>query len=422
MTPQNKKELELPASEEISAHQIFETENKHSALEFLIVLAKHKAFILCFVAAAFLLSMAVSLLLPKYYTSMTKIMPPQQGQSISSAMMGELGQLGGLLNAVGGKDLLKNPSELYVAMLRSNTVEDELIKRFDLRSAYGKKLNVDARKRLENLSHIETTKEGVISVEVEDRNPDKAAAMANAYIEELEKLTKNLAITDAGKRRVFFEREAKIAGDQLENAEQELERTQETTGIIEMNNQSKIMMQSYADLRARETALEIEIASMRSFATSENPDLVRLEQQLGALRAQLAGLQKGQGGSPIGDIALDKVPAKALKYFDKLREVTYRGSLLQLLLKQYQAARIDEARDSAIIQVLDPAVPPEKKSSPKRAIIVLSITFLAALVAVLWVLLKETMEHAREDPQYLARLQLFKFYLFRKHRPTNVGG
>ena len=420
MTSQNKKEFELPVSDEISVAPIFETEKKHSALEFVIVLAKHKTFILCFVTGAFVLSIVGSLLLPTYYTSEAKLLPPQQGSSMASAMMGELGQLGSILSAVGGKDLLKNPSDLYAAMLRSRTVADHLIDRFSLMSIYKAKKRVDAEKKLDSLTEITVNKEGTISIAVQDRDPRRAAEIGNAYIDELDKLTKTLAVTDAGKRRIFFEREARVAQDQLEAAERELKATQESTGIIQIDSQSRFMLQAYEDLRAQLTEKEIEIESMRAFATAQNPDLIRLEHQRDALRAQVSGMEKGQGGSPVGDIALEKVPEKSLKYLDKFREVTYRSSLLQLMLKQYQVARIDEARDAAIIQVLDLALPPEKKSSPKRAIIVLTVTFFAFLMAVLWAYSKEMLERAREDPQYVARLQLLKFYLFRMHKSPDL--
>jgi len=420
MTPRENKELELPVSEEISVPPLVEAEKRQTALEWLIVLAKHKTFILYFVSGACLLSILGSLLLPIYYTSEAKLLPPQQGQSVASAMMGELGQLGGLLGAVGGKDLLKNPSDLYVAMLRSRSIADNIINRFSLMGIYKAKKRVDAEKTLDSLTEITLNKDGTISIAVQDRDPQRASQMANAYIEELEKLTKTLAVTDASKRRVFFEREARNASDELAAAEQELKQTEEKIGVFQPDSQTKVMLEAYAELKAQVTAKEVEIQSMRSFATAENPDLRRAEQQLAALQTQVANYERGQGGRPVGDIALEKVPGKALEFLRKYRDVKYRESLWQLLLKQYEIARIDEGRDAAIIQVLDPAPVPERKSSPKRAIIVLSITFLALMVAILVVYWKEAVEHARDDPHYVARLQLLRFYLFRKYRSEDL--
>jgi uncharacterized protein involved in exopolysaccharide biosynthesis len=331
-------------------------------------------------------------------------------------MLEQAGSLAPLLGAMGGKDLLKNPNDLYIAMLRSRTVADRLIDRFSLMTRYKAKMRDDARKHLAGLSEIASGKDNVISIAVEDTDPKMAAEMANEYVDELERMTKTLAVTDASKRRVFFEREVKTATDQLQAAEQDLKKTEQETGIVQIDNQSKVMFQAYADVRAQLTEKELEIESMRSFAAPENPDLIRAERERDALRGQVTSMEKGQGGPPIGDIALEKVPEKALKYYDKYREVTYHTALLQLMLKQYEAARVDEAKDFALIQVLDPAIPPERKSRPHRAIICISFTLLAFLVACLWVYFREAVQRAKEDPQYLERLQLLKFYLGRRRR------
>src|SRR5258708_1528996 len=304
---------------------------------------------------------------------------------MASAMMGELGQLAPLLGAAAGKDLgIRNSNDMYVAMLRSRTVADKMVDRFSLMNVYGKKLREDARRRLDDLTEVVAGKDGVISVSVDDRDPGRAAAMANAYIDELEKLTRILAVTDAGKRRIFFEREVKSANDELAVAEVALKRTMETTGIIQLDNQSKVMLESFASLRAQVVNKEVQVQAMRSFATPENPDLIRAEQELAALNTQVSHIEHGQGGEAMADIALEKVPTKGLEYIRRLREVKYRETLFELLAKQYEAARIDEAKDTAIIQSLDVAVPPEKKSCAKRGLIVLAFTLLAGLLAVLW--------------------------------------
>lgn len=421
MTPQEQNQLELPVVDEVSLPPMFEGRQKTQFLEPFIVLAKHKFLILYAVAATAVASLIVALLIPWYYTANTKILPPQQGQGFASAMMDQIGALAPLLSAAGGKDLLKNPNDLYVAMLHSRTVADDVIDRFALMKVYGKKRKEDTRKRLNELTEIVAGKDGVISVAVEDRDPQRASDMANFYIIELEKLTKTLAITDAAKRRIFFEREAKVAQEQLEAAELELKKTQEATGIIQLDSQSKVIFQAYADLKAEATEKQIEIDSMRSYATADNPDLLRLEHERDALRSQIAAMEKGQGGPPIGDVALERVPERALKYLDKAREVGYRNALLQLLLKQYEAARVDEARDYALIQVLDPALRPEKKSWPIIWIVVLISSILALLLAIGWACLKEAIEHSREDPQHLAQWQLLKFYLSRGQKSEKLG-
>jgi capsule polysaccharide export protein KpsE/RkpR len=236
--------------------------------------------------------------------------------------------------------------------------------------------------------------------------------MANAYIDELEKLTRTLAITDAGKRRIFFEREVKAANDELATAESQLKQTEESTGIIQLDSQAKVMLQAYADLRAQVAMKQVEIQSMRSFATPENPDLLRVQQELAALQTQLSRFERGQGTRSPTDLALEKVPGAGLEYVRKLREVKYRETLFELLAKQYEAARIDEARDSSVIQVLDKAITPEKRSWPKRGLLVLAVTIFALLLGILLAYLTEGLKRTKEDPQFAAKWHLLKAYLW----------
>jgi tyrosine-protein kinase Etk/Wzc len=324
-----------------------------------------------------------------------------------------LGGLGGLIGMSGvGQSLgLHDPNDMYIAMLRSRTVADRMIDRFSLMSVYGKNFRVDARKELDNDTQITSGKDQIISISVEDRSPERAAKMANAYVEELEKLTRTLAVTDAARRRLFFEQEVKSANDQLSTAELALKRAEEKTGIIQLDSQAKVMLEGYADLRAQVTAKEVQVQSMRSFATPENPDLKRAEQELNALRGQLATFEHGKGGQSSVDLALEKVPSAGLEYVRKLREVKYREALFELLTKQYEAARIDQARDTSIVQVLDKAVAPEKKSWPKRGLIVGLVILLALLLSIPGVHLLEILRRVNEDPQSAAQWQLLKKYL-----------
>jgi tyrosine-protein kinase Etk/Wzc len=381
----------------------------------LIVLAKRKSFIFKFVGVAVILSIITVLLLPKTYTAKTKIMPPQQNQSMGA--MAALSQLGPLAALAGQGMGLRSPSDLYVALLRSDTVAYGLIDRFSLMSVYGQKLRIDARRRLEDQSQITAGKEGVISISVDDRSPQRAADLANAYVEELEKLTKTLNMTEAGRRRLFFEREVKMANDDLANAEVAFKQTEEKTGLILLDSQSKAMIGSLTSLRAAIAAQEVKVQAMRSFATAENPDLVMAEQELATMRAQLERVERGQGKRSIADVPLENVPTAGLEYVRKYRDVQYHEALFQLLAKQYEAAKIDEARDTLFVQQMDKAFPPEKKSGPHRALIVLSATFLALLVAILIAYSIESLESANEHAQFAARFQMFKFYLRGERKP-----
>ncbi|MBZ5523430.1 MAG: hypothetical protein LAP21_14440 [Acidobacteriia bacterium] len=382
----------------------------------LIILAKRKFFILKFVGLAAVVALVTSLLLPKSYSANAKIMPPQQNQSMSSTAL--LSQLGPLAALAGSGLGLKAPSDLYIAMLHSRTVADALVDRFSLMSVYNVKLREYARRSLETHTEMIAGKDGVISISVEDRDPQRAADLANGYVEELEKLTRTLAVTEAGQRRAFFEREVKAASDDLAGAELALKQTQEKTGLILLDSQSRAMIESLSSLRARVAAQEVLVQSMSSFATPENPDLVRAERQLTALRDQLRRMEGGQGSRSFADVPIESVPTAGLEYVRKLRDVKYREALFELLAKQYEAAKIDEARDALIVQQLDKAVKPERKSWPPKALLVLVSVLLALLLAMLMAFMLEGLERAREDQQFLARFQLFWSYLRAGYRTS----
>src|SRR5262249_17046470 len=208
-----------------------------------------------------------------------------------------------------------------------------------------------------------------------------------------------------------FEREVKMASDDLASAEAALKQTQEKTGLVLLDGQARAMIESLTSLRARVAAQEVLVQSMHSFATAENPDLVRAEQELAALRGQLDKLEGGGGKRSFADVPIEKVPTAGLEYIRKLREVKYREALFELLAKQYEAAKLDEARDALIVQQLDRAIRPDKRSWPKPTVIVMCTAILSFIGAILLAFFKENMDRAKGDSQFVARLQLFQFYL-----------
>src|SRR5579871_22503 len=259
-----------------------EEESRTPFPKLLILLAKRKVFVLVFVGLAAVSSIVVSLLLPKTFTASTRLMPPQQNQSLSAASM--LNQLGGALGAIAGQGLgLHSTGEIYVSMLHSRAIADAMIDRFSLMSLYGQKLRSSTRQKLESRTEVILSKDGTITISVEDRDPQRAADIANAYVDELTKLTKTLAVSEAGKRRIFFEREVKLASDDLAAAEVALKQTQLKTGLILLDSQSRAMIDAVAGVRARIASQEVMVQSMRSFATDDNPELVRAVGELDAL-------------------------------------------------------------------------------------------------------------------------------------------
>jgi uncharacterized protein involved in exopolysaccharide biosynthesis len=373
------------------------------AIAVLQVLASSKMRILKVTLAAALLALIVAMLLPKMYTATTTVLPPQQNQSTAIAMLGQLGAIAGL----GSADLgLKNSDDLFVAMLGSRTIADRLIDHFDLRRVYWVKQYRAARKTLESRSKIVAGDEGLISISVTDRDPKRAAELANAYVEELRQLNGTLAITEAGQRRVFYQQQLDGEREALTQAEVALKQVEEKSGLIQPDAQGRAIVEAVADMRAQVAVHEVQLQAMRTYATESNPDVKLAQQELAGLRAQLAKLERNTGQLGNGNLQVPtrQLPAVELEYLRRLRDVKYHEAVYEFLGKQLEAARIDEAKDAIIVQVVDKAVVPETKSSPRRTLIVLVTAVLAFVLSCVGVLLMQSLRHRQEDPSERARL------------------
>lgn len=386
-------------------------EEEFDLLDLLIALAKHRKIVLGVPFAAAVLAAGISLLMPNIYTSTARILPPHLHQSATAAI---LGQLTGLATTIGDLPGIKNPSDLYVGMLKSQTVADRVIDLFKLQELYEKDTLVETRRALSEVTSISAGKDGIITIEVEDKDPKQAAGMANAYVRELERLNESLALTDASQRRLFFEKQLKQAKDALAAAEIELKKTQEKTGLIKLDDQGKAIIEAVAQLRAQVAAKEVQIGAMKSFATERNPDLVRVQQELAGLREQLRKLERDKLSGD-GDILVPtgRVPEAGLEYIRGLRDVKYYETLFELVAKHYEIARLDEAKDASLIQVLDRALPPDKKSKPKRALIVIATGLVTAMVAAFWAYLHDAAEKSGGSSDRARRVELLKRYLGR---------
>ena len=386
-----------------------------SLLDLLIVLAKHKKLVFGFPLLVAIVTALITLALPNIYTATARILPPQQNQSAATAL---LAQYGGVLASLGSNALgLKNPGDLYVGMLQSRTVADSLIKRFKLRELYDKKTYVETRKKLADVSDISSGKDGIISIAVDDEDPKRAAEIANAYVEELDKLSHGLALTDAARRRVYFGEQLKSTKEALAHAEVALTKTQEATGLIQPDAQGTAIISAIANLKASVIQKEAEIAGMGSFATAQNPDYLKAKHELSSLRRQLADMQKKHNINFDGDVMVPtgNLPQAGLDYLRKMREVKYQEELFELLAKQYEIAKLDEGKDAALIQVIDHADAPDRKSSPRRALITVLAGVLAFFVAFLVAFFREARERALQNPKTAARLEALRGHMqFRK--------
>jgi tyrosine-protein kinase Etk/Wzc len=375
-------------------------------LDPLIVIARGKWFIFVVTSAAAALSVLYALLAPPIYTSTVKILPPQQNQSIAASLAG---QLGGLANLAGRDIGIRNPNDTYLAMLHSRLVADALIRRFGLQQLYRQKNLTYTRERLELATQIQSGKDGVISIAVEDSDAQRAAELANGYVEELRQLNQKIAVTEAGQRRSFFQTQLEKAKEDLANAELELRKTQEATGVIQIEGQAKAAIEATAKARAQIAAKEVQLRALRGFATDRNPEVMQLQEEIAGLQSQLGRLEQDEGRRY--EVPVGKMPAAGLEYVRRLREVKYQETIFELLARQYEVAKIDEAKEGAVVQVLDPAAVPEIRTRPRRTLIVLFSTVMGFMGAVLVTLVKEAVAYAVTLPETRERLALLKAYL-----------
>jgi tyrosine-protein kinase Etk/Wzc len=379
-----------------------------SLLDLLIVLAERRRTILWTTAIVTIAAIAVSLLLPTRYTASVTLLPPQQNSSLSSQLAAQLGSVGGMAATLagGGSNLLKNPNDTYVAMFKSRSVEDAMIQHFGLMQEYHDRYLSDARKSFEHHAAVDgSTKDGLIHISVDDRDPRRAAELANGYVDQFRNLSQHLAITEAGQRRAFFEEQLKQANQNLEDAEEGLKDTQQKTGLIQLDSQARALIESAAALRAQITAKEVQIQGMRTFATGENAELVKAEQELEGLRAQLTKLG---GSEDIPGSGLlpprGQMTAAGIDYVRKLRDVKYYETIFDILARQFELAKLDEAKEGAIVQVVDPATTPDKRSFPKRGLIVAGAAAGGLFLGMFLALIIAGYERLKEVPETASKL------------------
>lgn len=341
-------------------------------LDLAVILAGQKKLVLGLPILMAVLALGVSMLLPPTFSSTSKLMPPQQQNSGMAAMLGQLGSLAGVAGGAAG---IKNPADLYIGLLESRTVADNLINRFQLKQRYQKLTMDDTRKELsEKTTVVNSKKDGLIVITASDRDPGFAADLANAYYDELTKLTQTMAISEAAQRRAFFEGQLKEVKEQLASAEIRLRATQEDTGLIQPAAQVEAIITSVAKLKGTIIAKEVELNAMRSFATPRNPDLMRLQQELSGLRAQLNKLERNAPARRDGDfmVPTGRIPEAGVAYVRGVRDVKYYETIYELLAKQFEMAKIDEAKEPTQVQLLDKAVPAERKTKPKPVLMTIA--------------------------------------------------
>lgn len=338
--------------------------------------------------AGTVLAAIVAFVIPPEYTAKVSFIPPSSvSNSNSAVLMGQLSQLSGLGSAglMGG---LKNPGDLYAGILRSRSIADRIIDRFDLKSVYRVKKESQAEKKLSKRTAVEVgLKDSIVTLSVTDKSPVRARDIAGAYLDILRETNGRLALSESSQRRLFFEQQLEKEKDALADAEVDLKKTEEQSGLIAPERQTASEIQIIAQTRAEISARKVQLAALSQSATPQNTMVIRLQNEIANLESQLDRLLKGANENSNGAIPTAKVPALELEYVRKLREVKYHEALFEILSKQYEAARMDEARDAPVLQVLDPPAVPDSKSSPWRGLIT-ALGFILGLIAgIAWVLL-----------------------------------
>jgi tyrosine-protein kinase Etk/Wzc len=398
-------------SEDIVLPSISPDEEDLTFLDFLLIITQRKRLVGIVTAICTGIALILAFALPQEYTATVIMLPPQGNSSMSSMLAG---QLAGMGNAVSGMATgmlgMKNVNDMYVAMLKSRSVEDAVIQRYGLQSEYRKTYLADTRKELEKHTKIDgSTKDGLIRLNFTDRNPARSAEIANGYMDQFRDLSQHLAITEASQRRVIFENQLEKTKVDLENADEDLKRTQLSTGMVQVDGQARAMIDSAARLRAQIVAKEVQIEAMRSYAGDENPALTQAQTELEGLRSQFNKMVGSKGGSA-DDVFLPKgaVPEAGLEYVRRLRDVKYYEAIFDVLAKQLELAKLDEAREGAFIQIVDPAVAPEQKSFPKRGMFLLAGLAVGFTFGVMLTLLQGGLVRMQHNPATKDKLDLLR--------------
>jgi tyrosine-protein kinase Etk/Wzc len=389
-------------------------------LDYLLVLAKHSRLIILVPAAVLVLVYLMNIASPNEYTATARLLPPQENLSMSGQLLDMVGSGvkpggagGGGLSSLAYLFGLKSPGDLYVGILTGETVFNQIIERFNLKELYKQKTLVDTRKALKSRAKISVDKkDGLISVAVTDASATRAADLGNAFIGELDKLLQNLAVQEATGRLAFLEKEMATTNAKLIKAEEALRSFSEKNSVIQIDTQTRGMLQYIAQLRAEIDAKEVQVQVMRQQATPYNYDVIRLETQVKGLKDKLQAAEKQWDQSCIGDVCLttSKMPLLGLEYIRLYREVKYQETLNQLYTRMVEIARLDLVKDVAVVQVVDQATPPDKRSN-RRFMPAVLVGMGVFLIMICSAFLLEAWQNSKGQEDHDGRLTLLKKYV-----------
>nr|WP_316640612.1 GNVR domain-containing protein [uncultured Roseateles sp.] len=357
-------------------------------LDTMLTLAQHLRLI---VGGALLVGVATfgaTYLFKPTFTARTLMVPPQQQGSLVASALSSLGSLAGLAGAAGG---VKSPLDQYVTLLQSTSIADRIIARFKLAEVYDEQRPSVLRIELAaNLRVAAGRRDGLITIEVDDHDPQRSADMANAFVDELRRLTSVLAVTEAQQRKLFFEGQLNQAKTKLAQAQVALQGSGFAPSALKA--EPRAAAENYAKLKAELTSAEVRLQTLSSSFSSQSPEVMQLSGTVAALRGQLDKLERTSDASGDAD------------YVGKYREFKYQETLFELFARQYELARVDESREGSLIQVVDVAQVPDHKSKPKRAIAAVVAVLLAGLALTGFVLIRHQLRRTQRDPERARKL------------------
>ena len=391
-------------------------------LDYLIIMAKRSRMIVFATLGIMVLTyLYLLLLVPKEYTATVRLIPPQQSMTLSGQLLEGIGistlpgGAAGLGSMAAGLLGLKNPNLIYVGMLNGNTVYDRIIDRFKLKELYNLEYIEDVRLKLSKKAIIQATDDGLITIEVTDRDQKRAADMANAFAEELDKLLKGIALQDAKNQLAFLEEQRSQTLTNLTKAEEELRTFSEKSGVIQLASQVSTMIAYVATLRAEIDGREVQIQGLKKQATPFNFDVVRLETEVNSLKEKLKEAERQVDKACIGDVCLptSKVPELGVKYIRFYREVRYQETLYEVLCKLVELARLDAAKNISVarVQFVDRAIPPEKKSKPQRLLITLIVGMATFFLLIIYVFVREYWDRNLQEADNRKRFEQFQTHM-----------
>jgi uncharacterized protein involved in exopolysaccharide biosynthesis len=370
-----------------------DAESEISLLDLLQVIADNLRLLVLGPLLVGLLALGIAFVIPPTFTAKVQFIPPKQQQSSAAAALSDLGILGGAAGAIAG---VKNPADQYAALIKSNSVADALIVQFQLAERYDKKFREDVRKELANNTRVLVgAKDGLISVEFDDHEAQLAADVANAYVLELRRLLNRVALTESQQRRVFFERMVGESKANLIRAEQALKSSGVDSSALKLSATSSL--EGVARLRAQISVQEVKLAAMRGYLADSAPEFKLALNELSALRSQLE--KADQADTSVGGQS---------DYVARFREFKFQEALLALYMKQFEVARVDESREGAVIQVVDAAERPDRKSKPKKALVAVIATLASGFALLLFVFVRQALRNSSRDGDTAAKMGALK--------------